>query len=122
MQSERNSTTEKSGRLYLGFDHFYVVLCAGTGHIGSMKKPISFPRDQSADPVSLASMRLCWRVLISVLPTGTAFFVGVVLIVMMTGRLVHHKAAWPVRPCLLWCICLGLAPRRAGDGPRQGGP
>ena len=31
--------------------------------------------------------------LIHLLPSGTAFFIGVVLIVMMTGRLVHHKGS-----------------------------
>lgn len=31
--------------------------------------------------------------LIQLLPSGAAFFIGVVLIVMMTGRLVHHKGS-----------------------------
>jgi hypothetical protein len=56
-----------------------------------MKKPISFPRDPSAEPVSLAAAAV--QSLIHLLPTGTAFFMGVVLIVMMTGRLVHHKGS-----------------------------
>ena len=54
-----------------------------------MKKPISFPHDPSADPVSLAAAAV--QSLIHLLPTGTAFFMGVVLIVMMTGRLVHQR-------------------------------
>jgi hypothetical protein len=56
-----------------------------------MKKPISFPRHPSADPVSLAAAAV--HSLIQLLPSGTAFFIGVVLIVMMTGRLVHHKGS-----------------------------
>src|SRR4029450_357918 len=54
-----------------------------------MKKPIPFPQHPSADPVSLAAAAV--HSLIQLLPSGTAFFIGVVLIVMMTGRLVHHK-------------------------------
>jgi hypothetical protein len=56
-----------------------------------MKKSISFSRVPSADPVSLAAAAV--QSLIQLLPTGTAFFVGIVLIVMMTGRLVHHKGS-----------------------------
>src|SRR4030095_4576910 len=56
-----------------------------------MKKSISFSRVPSADPVSLAAAAV--QSLIQLLPTGTAFFVGVVLIVMMTGRLVHHNGS-----------------------------
>jgi hypothetical protein len=56
-----------------------------------MKKPIPFPRDPSADPVYLAAAAV--HSLIHLLPAGTAFFIGVVLIVMMTGRLVHHKGS-----------------------------
>jgi hypothetical protein len=45
--------------------------------------------------------------LIQQLPSGTAFFIGVVLIVMMTGRLVHHtgslaRAALPFVVHLRW--------------------
>src|SRR5712692_10107810 len=56
-----------------------------------MNKPIPFPRHPSADPVSLAAAAV--HSLIQLLPSGTAFFIGVVLIVMMTGRLVHHKGS-----------------------------
>lgn len=56
-----------------------------------MKKPIPFPRHPSADPVSLAAAAV--HSLIQLLPSGTAFCIGVVLIVMMTGRLVHHKGS-----------------------------
>jgi hypothetical protein len=41
--------------------------------------------------VSLAAAAV--HSLIQLLPSGTAFFIGVVLIVMMTGRLVHHKGS-----------------------------
>lgn len=56
-----------------------------------MKKPIPFPREPSADPVYLAAAAV--HSLIQLLPAGTAFFIGVVLIVRMTGRLVHHKGS-----------------------------
>ena len=56
-----------------------------------MKKPIPFPQHPSADPVSLAGAAV--QSLIQLLPSGTAFCIGVVLIVMMTGRLVHHKGS-----------------------------
>src|SRR6266704_1975583 len=56
-----------------------------------MKKPIPLSRNLSADPVSLAAAAV--HSLIQLLPSGTAFFIGVVLIVMMTGRLVHHKGS-----------------------------
>jgi hypothetical protein len=56
-----------------------------------MKKPIPFPQHPSADPVSLAGAAV--QSLIQLLPSGTAFCIGVVLIVMMTGRLVQHKGS-----------------------------
>lgn len=56
-----------------------------------MRKPNPLPQDPSTDPVSLASAAV--HSLIQRLPSGTAFFIGVVLIVMMTGRLVHHKGS-----------------------------
>src|SRR5215471_189301 len=56
-----------------------------------MRKLNAIPQDPSIDPVSLASAAV--HSLIQLLPSGTAFFLGVVLIVMMTGRLVHHKGS-----------------------------
>jgi hypothetical protein len=56
-----------------------------------MKKPIPFPQHPSADPVSLAAAAV--HSLLQLLPSGTAFCIGIVLIVMMTGRLVHHKGS-----------------------------
>jgi hypothetical protein len=56
-----------------------------------MKKPIPFPQYPSADPVSLAGAAV--QSLLQLLPSGTAFCIGVVLIVMMTGRLVQHKGS-----------------------------
>src|SRR5262245_36640167 len=56
-----------------------------------MRKLPPVPQDPSTDPVYLASAAV--HSLIQLLPTGTAFFVGVVLIGMMTGRLVHHKGS-----------------------------
>jgi hypothetical protein len=56
-----------------------------------MKKSISFPRYPSTDPVSLAAAAV--HSLIQLLPSGTAYSIGVVLIVMMTGRLVQPKGS-----------------------------
>ena len=56
-----------------------------------MRKQNPVPQDPSTDPVSLASAAV--HSLIQLLPSGTAFFIGVVLMVMMTGRLVHHKGS-----------------------------
>jgi hypothetical protein len=83
-----------------------------------MKKPISFPRHPNTNPVSLA--RAAVHSLIQPLPSGTTFFIGVVLIVMMTGRLVHPKgslarAVLPFGVHLRW----GWHRGRAGDGAGQ---
>jgi len=56
-----------------------------------MKKPIPFSRYPSTDPVSLAAAAV--HSLIQLLPSGTAYSIGIVLIVMMTGRLVQHKGS-----------------------------
>ena len=56
-----------------------------------MRKRNPIPQDPNTDPVSLASAAV--HSLIQLLPSGTAFGIGVVLIVMMTGRLVHHKGS-----------------------------
>jgi hypothetical protein len=56
-----------------------------------MRKRNPVPQDPSTDPVYLASAAV--HSLIQLLPSGTAFFLGVVLIVMMTGRLVYHKGS-----------------------------
>src|SRR5207248_2480209 len=58
---------------------------------GVMRKRNPVSQDLSTDPVSLASAAV--HSLIQLLPSGTAFFIGVVLIVMMTGRLVYHKGS-----------------------------
>jgi hypothetical protein len=46
---------------------------------------------QAADPVYLAASAVAS--LLVVLPRGTAYFVGIVLITMMTGQLVHHQGS-----------------------------
>jgi hypothetical protein len=56
-----------------------------------MRKQNPVPQDPSTDPVYLASAAV--HSLIQLLPSGTAFFLGVVLIGMMTGRLVYHKGS-----------------------------
>ena len=54
------------------------------------KKPTSVLRDPTVDPVYLAADVVAS--LIQPLPAGTAYFIGVVLLTMMTGRLVQCKA------------------------------
>ena len=52
--------------------------------------------------------------LIQLLPSGTAFCIGVVLIVMMTGRLVHHKGSLARAVLPLSCICAGVGTGSSG--------
>ncbi len=56
-----------------------------------MQKPRSILRDPPADPVYLAADVVAS--LIHPLPAGTAYFIGVVLLTMMTGRLVQCKGS-----------------------------
>src|SRR6267142_5925737 len=56
-----------------------------------MKTLYPVPPDPSTDPVYLASAAV--HSLIQTLPAGTAFCIGLVLIVMMTGRLVQTKGS-----------------------------
>ena len=56
-----------------------------------MPKPNPEPRDPSADPVYLTAAVVAS--LIQLLPCGTAYFIGVVLITMMTGRLAQCKGS-----------------------------
>ena len=70
-----------------------------------MKTLYPVPPDPSTDPVYLAAAAV--HSLIQPLPSGTAFCIGVVLIVMMTGRLVQTKgslarAVWPFVVHLRW--------------------
>ena len=56
-----------------------------------MRKLNPVPQDSSPDPVALAAAAV--HSLIQTLPAGTAFFIGIVLMVMMTGRLVQTKGS-----------------------------
>jgi hypothetical protein len=56
-----------------------------------MKTLYPVPPDPSTDPVYLATAAV--QSLIHPLPSGTAFCIGVVLIVMMSGRLVQAKGS-----------------------------
>jgi len=56
-----------------------------------MRKPLPLPQDPSATPIYLAAAVV--SALIQPLPSGTAFCIGVVLIVMMTGRLVQSQGS-----------------------------
>src|SRR3989475_4468804 len=56
-----------------------------------MKTFYPVPPDPSTDPVYLAAAAV--HSLIQPLPSGTAFCIGVVLMVMMTGRLVQTKGS-----------------------------
>ena len=55
------------------------------------KKPTSVLRDPTVDPVYLAADVVAS--LIQPLPAGTAYFIGVVLLTMITGRLVQCKGS-----------------------------
>lgn len=73
--------------------------------IASMKKKQQNPSDLSDDPVYLAAEAV--NSLIRSLPSGTAYLVGVILIVMMTGRLAATKgslasAVFPLVVQLQW--------------------
>src|ERR1700757_3351725 len=88
-----------------------------------MKTLYPVPPDPSTDPVYLTAAAV--HRLIQPLPSGTAFCIGVVLIVMMTGRLVQTTGS-PARPVLP----LVLHPRwgrrgwggGGGGGRRRGAP
>ena len=56
-----------------------------------MKTLYPVPPDPSTDPAYLVAAAV--QSLIHPLPSGTAFCIGVVLIVMMTGRLVQTKGS-----------------------------
>jgi hypothetical protein len=56
-----------------------------------MRKPTLIPTDATAHPVYLTAAAI--NSLIQTLPSGTAYCIGVVLIVMMTGRLMQHKGS-----------------------------
>src|SRR2546428_13340548 len=56
-----------------------------------MKTFYPVPPDPSTDPVYLAAAAV--HSLIQPLPSGTAFCIGVVLVVMLTGRLVQAKGS-----------------------------
>src|ERR671933_2756115 len=76
-----------------------------TRETGNMKKPIPFLRAPSTDPVYLTAAAV--QSLIHPLPSGTAFCIGVVLIVMMTGRFVQTtgslaRAVLPFVVSLRW--------------------
>jgi len=56
-----------------------------------MRKPTLVPTDATANPVYLTAAAI--SSLIQSLPSGTAYCSGIVLTVMMTGRLMQHKGS-----------------------------
>lgn len=56
-----------------------------------MQKQKTEPRNPSADPVYLTASAI--SSLITGLPSGTAYCIGIFLVVLMTGRLVQHKGS-----------------------------
>ena len=56
-----------------------------------MRKLTPIPTDATAHPVYLTAAAI--NSLIQTLPAGTAYCIGIVLIVMMTGRLMRHKGS-----------------------------
>ncbi len=70
-----------------------------------MSKPNNTSLHLTASPVYLAASAI--NNLIRTLPSGTAYFIGIVLITMFTGQLVQHqgslaRAAWPYVVHLRW--------------------
>lgn len=70
-----------------------------------MIKPHKTRRPLAASPVYLAAKAI--NSVIGVLPAGTAYFIGIVLITLCTGQLVHHqgslaRAALPYVVHLRW--------------------
>jgi hypothetical protein len=56
-----------------------------------MRKPTLVPTDATANPVYLRAAAI--SSLIQSLPSGTAYCIGIVLIVMVRGRLMQHKGS-----------------------------
>lgn len=56
-----------------------------------MSKPNNPPLPLTAKPVYLAAHAI--NTLVRTLPVGTAYFIGIVLITMFTGQLVHHQGS-----------------------------
>jgi len=56
-----------------------------------MSKPNTPPLPLTARPVYLAAHAI--NTLVRTLPVGTAYFIGIVLITMFTGQLVHHQGS-----------------------------
>src|SRR5262244_4336328 len=56
-----------------------------------MSRPSHTPPALTVQPVYLAANAI--NTLVCVLPAGTAYFIGIVLITMFTGQLVHHRGS-----------------------------
>jgi hypothetical protein len=56
-----------------------------------MSRPSQSSQSLTASPVYLAASAI--NTLVRVLPAGTAYFIGIVLITMFTGQLVHHQGS-----------------------------
>ena len=56
-----------------------------------MRKPTQAPLNSTLSPVYLSAAAI--SSLIQGLPSGTAYSIGIALIVMMSGRLLHHKGS-----------------------------
>ena len=70
------------------------------------------------DPLKLTAAAVNY--LIEILPKGTAYCIGIVLVVMMTGRLVQSKGSL-ARAVLPKRVSsqMGMASGRKGDGARE---
>jgi hypothetical protein len=56
-----------------------------------MSRPATTSQPQAVQPVYLAASAI--NNLVRVLPAGTAYFIGIVLITMFTGQLLHHQGS-----------------------------
>ena len=56
-----------------------------------MSKPSKASQSLAVQPVYLAASAI--NSVIHALPAGTAYFIGIVLITMFTGQLIHHQGS-----------------------------
>ncbi|MGK7877717.1 MAG: hypothetical protein AB4426_31760 [Xenococcaceae cyanobacterium] len=72
-----------------------------------------------ANPVELTAAAVNY--VVRSLPSGTAYCIGIVLIVMMTGRLVQSQGSQEkCRSSLGLSSQVGMASSRKGNGKREG--
>src|SRR2546427_11165867 len=82
-----------------------------------MSRPSHTPQPLTVPPVYLAASAV--NTLIRPLPAGTAYFIGIVLITMCTGQLVHHQGSL-ARAALPYVVPLRWGWHRGGRALERG--